>query len=508
MAAESVDADVVIVGSGAGGGTLARALARSGLRILILERGGYLPREWGNWDPQAVFGAHRYHTGEQWLDGEGRPFSPVTGYHVGGNTKFYGAAVLRRRPSDFRPRHHVDGSTPAWPFGYDELAPYYARAEEWYFAHGEAGRDPTEGPREAYPYPPLAHEEEIALVESVLQGMGLHPFPLPLALHFLEGDPEHSPCVRCPTCDGFPCLLHAKGDAEICGIQPALESPDVRLLTGQRVRKILLHADGQTVEGVETDSARYRARLVVLAAGAVNSAALLLASASEPFPEGLANRSGQVGRNYMCHLNSACMALKPHQENRAIFQKTLALNDFYEESGDPEYPYPLGHIQGLGKVTPSLLHAQRPRWPVPVSAWAASHSVDWWLTTEDLPDPDNRVTLDRSGRIHLNWHPKNRESHERLCRRWRSILHQAGFPAVFFQAMDISATAHQVGTCRFGEDPRTSVLDPSCRAHDLGNLYVVDASFMPSIRLAWLRRSKKTTSPSSRNVESTARLAA
>ncbi|MCE5360543.1 MAG: GMC family oxidoreductase [Acidithiobacillus sp.] len=476
-----MDADILIIGSGAGGGTLARALADSGLRILILERGDFLPREWGNWDPDTVFREHRYHTREQWRDGEGRLFSPVTGYHVGGNTKFYGAAVLRRREKDFAVRQHYDGPTRAWPISYNDLAPHYDQAESWYFAHGQAGADPTEPPRGPYPFPPIPHEAAVAEVDEALRGLGYHPFPLPLAIHRLEDDPARSPCVRCPSCDGFPCLLHAKGDAEVCGVRPALKHANVRLETGAWVHKLLCSADGRRIEAVETDKGTFRGRVVVLAAGAVNSAALLLASAAEPFPSGLANRSDQVGRNYMCHLNSACMAIRLGRENRSVFQKTLALNDFYEDSGDPEYPFPLGHIQSLGKVTPGVLHAERPGIPIPATAWAASHSVDWWLTTEDLPDPDNRVTLDADGVIRLHWQPKNRESHRRLCAKWRQMLHRVGFFTVFFQPMDISATAHQVGTCRFGEDPTDSVLDPNCKAHDLDNLYVVDASFMPSI---------------------------
>ena len=476
-----MDADILIIGSGAGGGTLARALADSGLRILILERGDFLPREWGNWEPDTVFREHRYHTNEQWRDGEGQPFSPVTGYHVGGNTKFYGAAVLRRREKDFAVRQHRDGPTRPWPIAYEDLTPHYDQAESWYFAHGLASADPTEPPRGPYPFPPIPHEAAVAKADEALRALGYHPFPLPLAIHRLEDDPTHSPCVRCPTCDGFPCLLHAKGDAEVCGVRPALTHDNVRLQTGARVRKLHCSADGRRIEAVETDKGIFRARVVVLAAGAVNSAALLLASSSEHFPTGLANRSDQVGRNYMCHLNSACMAIRPGRENRSVFQKTLALNDFYEDSGDPDYPFPLGHIQSLGKVTPGVLHAERPGLPIPATAWAASHSVDWWLTTEDLPDSNNRVTLDSDGTIRLHWQPRNRESHRRLCEKWRQMLHRVGFLAVFFQPMDISATAHQVGTCRFGEDPTDSVLDPYCKAHDLDNLYVVDASFMPSI---------------------------
>ena len=476
-----MDADVIIIGSGAGGGTLARTLAASGLSILILERGDFLPREWGNWDANTVFAERRYYTDEQWRDENGKLFRPGTGYHVGGNTKFYGAAILRRRETDFHARRHRDGNTPDWPIGYAELSAYYDAAEAWYFAHGADGADPTEPPRNPYPFPAFPHDPDVAAVAEALRNIGLHPFPLPLALHRLDHDPDRSPCVRCPTCDGFPCMLHAKGDAEVCGVVPALQYPNVRLLTGHRVRRLQATPDGCSIAHVETDQGSFSGRVVVLAAGAINSAALMLASADARNVRGLANSSDQVGRNYMCHLNSACMALKPAHENRSVFQKTLAINDFYEDSGDPEYPYPLGHIQTLGKISPAIFHAQRPAWPIPAAAWAASHSVDWWLTTEDLPDKDNRVTLDADGTIRLHWNPRNRESHQRLCRKWRFILHKIGFSFVLFQAMDIAATAHQAGTCRFGADPRNSVLDSGCKAHDLDNLYVVDASFMPSI---------------------------
>lgn len=479
-----MDADVIIIGSGAGGGTLARALAPSGLSILILERGDYLPREPANWDAETVFNTHRYHTDEQWQDGAGKRFTPITGYHVGGNTKIYGAAILRRRLTDFTARRHVDGETPAWPIGYDELAPYYAQAEAWYFAHGEFGTDPTEPPRAAYPYPPLEHEPRIQEISEALRAQGLHPFYLPLALQRNEVHPTRSPCIRCNTCDGFPCRLHAKGDAEVCGVAPALTHPNVRLLTGTRVTRLIAGPEKRIValeaEGLE-GARRFQAKVFVLAAGAVNSAALLLRSADDVHPNGLANASGQVGRNYMCHLNSACIAIDPMRENPTVFQKTLAINDFYSYSGDPDFPYPLGHIQNLGKVTPEILHAQRPNLPQALCRWTAQHSVDWWLTTEDLPDPENRVTLAPDQTIRLNYRPNNEAAHRKLCERWKAILHQLGFPLVFFQRMDISAVAHQAGTLRFGTDPTLSVFDADCRSHELDNLYVADASFMPSI---------------------------
>lgn len=485
MAADAAfDCDILIVGAGAGGATLARALAPSGLSVLILERGDYLPQEPDNWDAETVFNTDRYHTDEQWLDGAGKPFKPVIGYHVGGNTKFYGAAILRRRLADFEPRRHIDGTTPAWPIRYRDLEPHYAQAESWYFAHGEAGADPTEVPRAAYPYPPMRHEPRMQGLHDGLCARGLHPFPLPLAIHRDDSHPERSPCIRCNTCDGFPCRLHAKGDAEVCGIAPALLHPTVRLLTRTRVQRLICGADRRIVaaEAAGTDGARrFRARAYVLAAGAVNSAALLLRSSDGDQPAGLANSSGQVGRNYMCHLNSACIAIDPRRRNRTVFQKTIAVNDYYEQSGEPGFPYPLGHIQNLGKVTPAILNAQRPFIPALLCRWAAMHSVDWWLTTEDLPDPDNRITLTRDQRIQLHYVPNNEAEHRRLRDRWKSVLHGLGFPLVFFQRMGISAVAHQAGTLRFGLDRTESVFDASCRSHDIDNLYVADASFMPSI---------------------------
>ncbi len=483
--AKALDADVIIIGSGAGGGTLARALAPSGVSILVLERGDYLPREPANWQAEEVFGAHRYHTRERWRDSAGHTFHPITGYHVGGNTKLYGAAVLRRRVEDFNARQHVDGSTPNWPIGYAKLRPFYDEAERWYYAHGLAGADPTEPPRDAYAWPPFAHEPYIAEVAQRLQALGLRPFALPLALHWDAARPQHSPCIRCDSCDGFPCLLHAKGDAETCGIAPALQHANVRLLT--RVHALRLHtdADGSQVTSVDTDSPagtrRYHARVVVVAAGAVNSAALLLASANARHPRGLANGSDQLGRNYMCHLNSACIAIDPRRRNTTVFQKTLAINDFYHTSNSADFPYPLGHIQNLGKVTPAVLKAQRPAMPWPLARWAAQHSVDWWLTTEDLPRADNRVSLDAGGGIRLHYQPNNEAAHRLLVKRWKHILKQLGYPLVFTQRMGIEAVAHQVGTARFGNDPAHNVLDADCKSHQLDNLYVVDASFMPSI---------------------------
>jgi choline dehydrogenase-like flavoprotein len=481
-----MDADVLVIGTGAGGGTLARALAPSGLKLLLLERGDFLARSKDNWRADAVLRRHLYHTGERWLDAAGRVFRPITGYHVGGNTKLFGAAVLRRREVDFRPHRHAEGGTVGWPIGYAELARFYDTAEEWYFAHGARGEDPTEPPsRRAYPYPPVRHEPAIEEVSRALRAHGLHPFHLPLALHFDEAHRADSPCVRCDTCDGFPCLVQAKGDAEMCGVRPALAYPNVTLLTRARAARLIASDDGKRVTGVEVETPRgeqrLSARVVVVACGAINSAALLLASASTAHPRGLANGSDQLGRNYMCHLNSVLLALSPWRRNATVFQKTIGVNDFYLDSGDPAFPYPLGHVQLLGKVTGAVLKAQRPHLPQPFADWFAAHSVDWWLTTEDLARPDNRVTLTERGQIRLSYTPNNTAAHARLLSVWKSVLRRIGFPFVFSQTLGIDAVAHQVGTARFGENPAQSVLDPWCRAHELENLFVVDASFMPSI---------------------------
>ncbi|MCC7461937.1 MAG: GMC family oxidoreductase [Gammaproteobacteria bacterium] len=480
-----MDFDIIIIGTGAGGGTLARALAPSGLKLLLIERGDFLPREKDNWRAEAVFRRHRYHNIEPWLDHADKPFHPVAGYHVGGDTKLYGAAVLRRRTSDFGSVRHADGDTTAWPIAYTDLAPFYDTAEQWYYAHGLRGEDPTEPPGPDFPWPPVRHEPVIAGVYARLKHIGLHPFHLPLALHLNEADMNRSACIRCDTCDGFPCLVHAKGDAELCGVRQALAHPHVTLRTQLKVERLVSSGDGRRVTGVRCTGGgaveNFSARVVVLAAGAVNSAALLLASAAETCPQGLANGSGQVGRNYMCHLNSVMLGLAPWRSNPTVFQKTIGLNDFYRESGDPAFPWPLGHVQLLGKVTGKVLAAQRPALPRAMANWIGRHTVDWWLTTEDLARADNRVTLAADGQIRVSYRPSNTAAHQRLLARWRAILRRIGFPVILTQTLGIEAVAHQVGTARFGLDPASSVLDPYCRAHELDNLFVVDGSFMPSI---------------------------
>lgn len=482
--------DVIIIGTGAGGGTLAYRLAPSGKKILLLERGSYVPREQENWSTRAVVGEERYHVGEHWYDAQGEPFRPGTHYYVGGNTKFYGAALLRLRERDFGELAHHDGTSPAWPIPYAEIEPYYTQAEHLYHVHGERGEDPTEPWASApYRYPSVSHEPRIQELSDDLTRLGLRPFHLPVGIRIDETDARASKCVRCSTCDGFPCLLDAKADAQTICVDPALAHPNVSLLTDAYVSRLETDASGRSVRRVHVTRGgaqeTYTADAVVVSCGAVNSAALLLRSANDRHPDGLANRSGMVGRNYMCHVNSVMLAISRHP-NPTKFQKTLGINDFY--FGADDFPHPMGHISFVGKTDAEILAAGAPRIvPGMTLDLMARHSLDFWLTSEDLPDSKNRVTVNRDGAIRLEYVANNLESHKRLTRKLKSLLGDIGcddhlLPANVYigKRIPLAGVAHQCGTVRFGRDPETSVLDADCRAHDVDNLYVVDASFFPS----------------------------
>jgi choline dehydrogenase-like flavoprotein len=549
--------DAIIIGTGAGGGTLALHLAQAGKNILILERGPFMPQEKLNWDTSAVFLDNRYHTKETWHDKDGKDLHPQQSYFVGGQTKVYGAAMFRMRAEDFGVIHHKGGISPAWPISYSDLEPYYTRAEELFHVHGDLGTapsvpggygssfDPTEPfHSKRYPFPAFTNEAHMQSIENDVRNLGINTFPIPLGLKLNEADPLASKCVRCDTCDGYPCLVHAKSDADINCIRQIMHLPNVTLMTNSRVTRLITNTAGTAVNVVEVMhsgpsahnsspnpdeavapppskqgySATYTGGLFAVCAGAVNSAVILLASANDKHPNGLANRSDQVGRNFMYHQADALLALST-QRNEDSYTKTWGTNDFYLKDPDPAYPFPLGQVQPVGSFHFEMMKGDAPPLtPGFVLEEMKLHAVPWWLTTEDLPDPDNRVTLHNTtplsmeslqpglagahpsgdtghtnefepvtnaapGRIQLSYTPNNVESFERLKDRWVDTLKRAGrattsvpLHAYFKKRIPLEGVGHQNGTCRMGTDPKTSVLDPQCKAHDLDNLYVVDAS--------------------------------
>jgi choline dehydrogenase-like flavoprotein len=481
--------DVVILGTGAGGATMAHALAGSGASILLVERGDFVPRGDDNWNPAVVWKDMRYRTDERWLDGDGAEFRPYMHYCVGGNSKFWGSVLYRLRREDFEAVEHVDGVSPPWPIDYDTLAPYYDRAERLYHVHGQDGVDPTEPPRGPYPYPAVPHAPGMAAIVEALRREGVNPSPLPLGLR----DPgAPGGCVLCDTCNSFPCKLHAKSDAEVCCVRETMVRPNVTLRTKAFARRLVTDPAGRRVAAVEIEQdghvVRVEAPIVIVSCGAVNSAALLLRSVTDRQPEGLANSSGLVGRRYMAHLATMMQGFHPLRRNDTVFQKTVAINDFYRRG--PDTPYPLGQIQSQGRThgvmakvvgdTMSYRGLRARHIPLWAYDYWVARGVDWLAITEDLPREENRVTLTAEGRIRLHYAPNNVPAHRRLVAETERLLRRVGFWIVMKHSHLTKNTTHQCGTMTFGTDPGSSVLDPFCRAHDVENLFVVDASFFPS----------------------------
>ena len=549
--------DVIIIGTGAGGGTLALQLARAGKNILIVERGPFLPQEKLNWDTSAVFLDNRYHTKETWQDKDGNDLHPQQSYYVGGQTKVYGAAMFRMRAEDFGVIQHKGGISPAWPITYTEMEPWYTLAEELFHVHGDLGTapvvpggygssfDPTEPfHSKCYPWPALANEPRMQTIEDDVRRLGIRTFPIPLGLKRNEADPLSSRCIRCDTCDGYPCLVHAKSDADINCIREIMDLPNVTLMTNSRVTRLLTNSTGTAVTEAEVvhsgpgkpyggirgaaskhtppsthgKTVTYSAELFCLCAGAVNSAVILLASANDRHATGLGNRSDQVGRNFMFHQADALLAIGTAR-NEDSYTKTWGTNEFYHRDSDPGYPFPLGQIQPVGSFHGEMMKGDAPPLtPAFVMDTMKHHAVPWWLTTEDLPAAENRVTIHNTTplsveglqpglpgthpagdtgrtnesepvsaaapkRIQLSYTPNNVESFNRLKERWVDVLKRAGHAstslplhAYFKKRIPIEGVGHQNGTCRMGTDPLASVLDPKCKSHDLDNLYVVDAS--------------------------------
>lgn len=466
----SLSADVVVVGSGMGGATFAYGLAQRGIDVIVLERGQHLPKEPQNTSPEAVFVERRYKPDDTWYAVDGTPFAPGVHYVVGGNTKVYGSSLPRLRERDFEETAYPSAVSPAWPFRYADLEPYYCQAEDLYNVHGSAGPEGLEPWRsQPYPYPALAHEPYVAETLERLRAQGLQPSTTAMGVDLRPG----GRCIRCGTCDGFPCRWDAKSDAEICALDPALATGSVRLVTGAYVDRIETDASGRVARvtgSLDGAPLEVTGGTFALAAGAANSAALLLRS-------GVANSSGLIGTRYMVHNNTHIAAIDPRRTNDVVFQKTACVNDFYDDMGDG---FPGGTLQLIGKVQASMMKTHVTRAPLSVLKPMAARSMEWLVMTEDTPDPVNRIALDDRGRITVAWTRTNYDRHELLLAKARSVLRKAGYVAVFEQRFDISMNSHMCGTIVAGDDPAASVLDPMCRSHDIDNLYVVDAGFFPS----------------------------
>jgi choline dehydrogenase-like flavoprotein len=471
------DVDVVVIGSGMGGASFAAGLAPTGARILILERGERLVDGPEARDPRAIFQRGHFRPDETWYDGAGEPFNPGNYYYVGGNTKLYGAVLIRYRAEDFRPIQYAEGATPGWPLAYEALEPWYARAEALYQARGALGEDPTEPPHSTpYPFPPVPDEPAIALVRESLKRIGLHPFSLPLGVDIAKWLKRGA-----TPWDAFPDTLSGKMDAETCGLATALAYENVSLETSARVTRLETDGGGKNITSVvyekNGETVRLTPRIVALAAGAVNSALLLLASANGAMPNGLANRSDQVGRHFMNHNSSAALAVNPFKVNDSIYQKTIGLNDFYlnDGRGGP----PLGNVQLLGKISGAILKSQLRRAPELALGLLARRAVDFYFMSEDLPSPESRVRLDGS-RVILDWRPSNMAAQNGLIATMRERLKAAGFPIVLVKPFDRRTPSHQCGTIRMGSDPARAAVDPECRSYDHPNLFLVDASVLPT----------------------------
>lgn len=480
--AREIAADIVILGAGPGGGAAAYALKDSGAEVLLIERGGFLPIEPANWDATAVFGHGRYKTSERWHDTvRNASYRPGNHYWVGGQTKLYGANLQRLRQEDFEVLEHRDGTSPAWPIRYDEIEPFYTEAEALFAVRGAAGIDPTEPPRSApFPHPPIAHEAAIEALVEALTKQGLRPHPLEMAIHW-DG-PGCNAETRCTGCDGFPCLVGGKADAESQCIRPALASPTVRLMTHTMVHRLRTTPGGRRVQAVEAhhrgEPILIKGSQFVLACGAVNSPVVLLRSQDASWPDGIGNQHDAVGRSYMLQNQSALMAVDPRRKTALTMQKTVGIHDFLFST--PDVPYPAGALQTLGKLTGSLLQADKPLIPAWLLKNLAERSIDWWMTSEELPDPDNRVRLGAGARIAVTWRPNNEGAHDRLLAEAKRMMRRAGYPLVFHKRFGIAANAHQCGTLRMGTDPASSVCDATGKVHGLENLYVADASVFPS----------------------------
>jgi choline dehydrogenase-like flavoprotein len=462
--------DVIIVGSGMGGATAALGLAPTGANITILERGSQIPSSVHNRDARAVYQRNHFKSDALWYLPDGEAFPAGNRFCHGGMTKFYGGVLYRFRERDFDGVSHSEGESRPWPIRYAELEPWYEQAERLFQVRGDGSQDPTEPPRaKNLPYRPVPDERAIAQARARFEAIGLHPCALPLGID-LDTWLKHSNTGW----DGFPDAREGKMDAENCALIPALNYPNVKIMSGAVVQRVLFSPDGKRAIGVEYESGgqtqRLHADVVVLAAGAIPTAAILLASDIEK----TINRSGQVGRNLMSHNQSIMIGFDWRFKNDSIYQKTFAINDFYlsDGAGGP----PLGNVQALGRVDGAILKSGLPRVPEWFLGRISKHTLDFFLNSEDLPHERNRVRLDGRKLVLDFSHRTNMLAHTGLTKRWKECLKEAGFHRTVSMLFGRRGPGHQSGTVRMGDDPDTAPLNRWGQAHECENVFVTDAS--------------------------------
>ena len=479
MIIDDIHYDVIVIGSGAAGGTIAGQLAASGKRILLLERGGVMPLADQNVADVDLFRKDRYHPGEQWFGTDGDPFSPQTIYALGGNTKVWGGVLERMREREFGGLPLQEGAAPDWELTYGDFAPYYERAEQLYRVHGDAGVDPTEPGRSGpYGHTPRSFEPWVVELKAALERQGTHPYALPLTWSESAEDPT--------------------GDAELFGVDLAKQLENVCVRHRVKVRRLHVNPSGTEVRAVEAEidghAWLFSGDLVVLAAGAINTAAILLRSATEHHSRGLSNGSDQVGRNLMKPQLTSIIQLAA-APNSGRYGRSLGVTDYLW--GDSNVSFPLGSIATGGGVLQDALFAESP----PVLSLVtklmpnfgleqlAARSVTWWAMSPVLPDAHNRVTL-RGNHLQIHYLPNNREAHDRLVYRWIDTLKKVEndplchvvkpAPTHPRGEAPLTVMGSVCGTCRMGSNPATSVVDLQGRSHELANLYIADASVFPS----------------------------
>jgi choline dehydrogenase-like flavoprotein len=485
--------DAIVIGSGFGGSMIARSFVDAGLDVLMLERGDWVVRGPHNWHPDGTLDLTPYATSEppyRVLAG-GNSDSLVACSCIGGPSVFFGGVSLRFREGDFEQHAEIaDGSGASWPYRYDDLEPHYTTVEAILDVSGDVASDPTEPFHSApYPQPPDGLSDTSRMMEAAANELGLRPFRLPLAVNYRNGSGTgRSGCARCTTCDTFACAVGAKNDLATCVLSD-LVGRGMRLEPNTVVTRLLHHKGAIT--GVEchhkqTGRVWYpRASTYVLSAGALGSPHVLLASGLDRV-----NPAGHmVGRHLMRHCNAIAFGIFPRRPNRRKqFHKQIGIHDFY--FGHPSIDEPfgkLGSIQQLQTPPIALVRSALPRPLGPFVGPAIEHVTGLLVMAEDQPRLANGVAVDWSDRdrfglprltIEHRYTARDRAACRALVRQAKKVLWRAGAPVTYVHR--IKSFSHSVGTARFGADPATSVLDPFCGFRGIDNLYVVDASFMPT----------------------------